>query len=94
MNDKNEIVGYDVDIAQKLGAMLGVPVELVTVGSPDRVPFVATGKVDIVMGALTRNARPRQGDRLHGADPDRGAERADDRGQALHDLEGSEQAQT
>jgi polar amino acid transport system substrate-binding protein len=54
MNDKNEIVGYDVDIAQKLGAMLGVPVELVTVGSPDRVPFVATGKVDIVMGALTR----------------------------------------
>jgi polar amino acid transport system substrate-binding protein len=54
MSDKNEIVGYDVDIAQKLGAMLGVPVELVTVGSPDRVPFVATGKVDIVMGALTR----------------------------------------
>jgi polar amino acid transport system substrate-binding protein len=54
MNDKNEIVGYDVDIAQKLGAMLGVPAELVTVGSPDRVPFVATGKVDIVMGALTR----------------------------------------
>ncbi len=54
MDDKNQIVGYDVDIAQKLGAMLGVPVELVTVGSPDRVPFVATGKVDIVMGALTR----------------------------------------
>jgi polar amino acid transport system substrate-binding protein len=46
MNDKNEIVGYDVDIAQKLGAMLSVPDE--------RVPFVATGKVDIVMGALTR----------------------------------------
>jgi polar amino acid transport system substrate-binding protein len=55
MDDKNQIVGYDVDIAQKLGDMLGVPVELVTVGSPDRVPFVATGKVDIVMGALTRN---------------------------------------
>lgn len=54
MNDKNEIVGFDVDVAQKLGAMLGMPVELVTVGSPDRVPFVATGKVDLVMGALTR----------------------------------------
>ncbi len=53
-NDKNEMVGYDVDIAQKLGAMLGVPVQLVQVGSPDRVPYVATGKVDIVMGALTR----------------------------------------
>ncbi len=54
LDDKNEIAGYDVDIAQKLGQMLGVPVELVQVGSPDRVPFVATGKVDIVMGALTR----------------------------------------
>ncbi len=54
MDDKNQIVGYDVDIANKLGAMLGVDVQLVTVGSPDRVPFVATGKVDIVMGALTR----------------------------------------
>lgn len=53
-DDKNEIVGYDVDIANRLGKMLGVPVELVKVGSPERVPFVATGKVDIVMGALTR----------------------------------------
>jgi polar amino acid transport system substrate-binding protein len=55
-DDKNEIVGYDVDIAQRLGNMLGVEVELVKVGSPERVPFVATGKVDIVMGALTRTA--------------------------------------
>lgn len=54
LDDRNEIVGYDVEIAQKLAQMLGVPVELVRLGSPDRVPFVATGKVDIVMGALTR----------------------------------------
>ena len=53
-NDKNEIVGFDVDVAKKLADMLGVQLEVVKVGSPDRVPFVASGKVDIVMGALTR----------------------------------------
>ena len=25
------------------------------VGSPDRIPFVSTGKIDYVMGAMTRN---------------------------------------
>lgn len=53
-NDKNEIVGFDVDVSKKLADMLGVQLEVVKVGSPDRVPFVASGKVDIVMGALTR----------------------------------------
>ena len=54
-NDKNELVGFDADIMAKLAEMLGVKLELVKVGSPDRIPFVATGKIDIVMGALTRN---------------------------------------
>lgn len=53
-NDKNEIEGFDVDIANKLGQMLGVDVSLVQVNSADRVPFLATGKADIVLGALTR----------------------------------------
>ena len=54
-NDKNDLVGFDADIMAKLAEMLGVKLELVKVGSPDRIPFVATGKIDIVMGALTRN---------------------------------------
>ena len=54
-NEKNELVGFDADIMAKLADMLGVKLELVKVGSPDRIPFVATGKIDIVMGALTRN---------------------------------------
>jgi polar amino acid transport system substrate-binding protein len=53
-DDKNEIAGFDVDMAKKLGVMLGVDVQVVPVGSPDRVPFVASGKVDAVMGAMTR----------------------------------------
>ena len=54
-NEKNELVGFDADIGKKLAEMLGVKLELVKVGSPDRIPFVSTGKIDIVMGAMTRN---------------------------------------
>ena len=54
-NEKNELVGFDPDIGKKLADMLGVKLELVKVGSPDRIPFVSTGKIDIVMGAMTRN---------------------------------------
>ena len=54
-DDQNNIVGFDPDIGAKLAEMLGVELELVKVGSPDRIPFVSTGKIDIVMGAMTRN---------------------------------------
>jgi len=54
-DEKNEIVGFDVDYSQRLADMLGVKLEVVQVGSPDRIPFVASGKIDIVMGAMTRN---------------------------------------
>ena len=54
-DEKNNLVGFDPDIGAKLAEMLGVKLELVKVGSPDRIPFVSTGKIDIVMGALTRN---------------------------------------
>jgi polar amino acid transport system substrate-binding protein len=54
-NEKNEIAGFDVDYATELAKMLGVKLEVVQTGSPDRIPFVATGKIDFVMGAMTRN---------------------------------------
>ncbi|OYU48546.1 MAG: amino acid ABC transporter [Rhizobiales bacterium PAR1] len=54
-DEKNEIVGFDVDFATEIAKMLGVKVEIVQVGSPDRIPFVASGKIDLVMGAMTRN---------------------------------------
>lgn len=55
-NDKNEIDGFDVDIARKLGELLGVKTEIVQVGSPDRIPFVSSGKIDAVLGAMTITA--------------------------------------
>jgi len=54
-NEKNEITGFDVDFATEIAKMLGVKLEVVQVGSPDRIPFVTAGKIDVVMGALTRN---------------------------------------
>lgn len=54
INDKNEIDGFDVDIARRLATMLGTELEIVKVGSPDRIPFVQSGKIDMVMGAMTR----------------------------------------
>ncbi len=56
-DDKNQIVGFDVDLSKKLADMLGVELEIVKVGSPDRIPFVASGKIDYVMGAMTRNPK-------------------------------------
>ncbi len=53
-SDKNELEGFDVDVARELAKMLGAELELVQVGSPDRIPFVASGRIDIVMGAMTR----------------------------------------
>ncbi|MBM3573582.1 MAG: transporter substrate-binding domain-containing protein, partial [Alphaproteobacteria bacterium] len=53
-NDKNQIDGFDVDVAREVAKMLGVELEVVQVGSPDRIPFVASGKIDFVMGAMTR----------------------------------------
>ena len=55
-NDKNEIDGFDVEIARKLGELLGVKTEIVQVGSPDRIPFVSSGKIDAVLGAMTITA--------------------------------------
>ena len=54
-NDKNEIVGFDVDFAGELAKMLGVKLDVVQVGSPDRIPFVVSGKIDMVLGGMTRN---------------------------------------
>lgn len=54
-DDKNQIVGFDVDYANEIAKILGVKLEVVQVGSPDRIPFVASGKIDFVMGAMTRN---------------------------------------
>jgi polar amino acid transport system substrate-binding protein len=55
-NEKNEIDGFEPDVARAVAEKLGVKLTLVAVGSPDRIPFVASDKIDIVMGAMSRSS--------------------------------------
>ncbi len=47
--------GLDVEMAQFIGQKLGVKVELVPVSSPNRVAYLQTKKVDLVISTLGRN---------------------------------------
>ncbi|MEO7243352.1 MAG: transporter substrate-binding domain-containing protein [Variovorax sp.] len=53
-DDKNELVGFDVDVSNRLASMLGVKAVFVIVNASSRVPFVTSGKIDYVMGGMTR----------------------------------------
>lgn len=48
--------GYDVDMATLIAEKLGVKVELVPVTSANRVPYLQTNKVDLVISSLGKNA--------------------------------------
>lgn len=52
---EGEYVGYDVDVAKLIGKDLGVKVELVPVTSKQRIPFLETGKVDLVISSMGAN---------------------------------------
>ena len=48
--------GYDIDTAALLAKEMGVKLELVPVTSTNRIPFLTTGKVDLVISSLGKNA--------------------------------------
>jgi polar amino acid transport system substrate-binding protein len=47
--------GYDIDTAALIAKELGVKLELIPVSSTNRIPFVTTGKADIVISSLGKN---------------------------------------
>ena len=47
--------GLDVDVANLIGAKLGVKVELVPVTSANRIPYLQTRKADLVISTLGKN---------------------------------------
>jgi polar amino acid transport system substrate-binding protein len=49
-------VGYDIDMAKLIGRELGVTVELIPVSSANRIPYLNTKKVDLVISSLGKNA--------------------------------------
>lgn len=48
--------GYDVDMAKLIAGKLGVKLELVPVTSANRIPYLQTNKVDLVISSLGKNA--------------------------------------
>ena len=48
--------GLDIDMANYIGAKLGVPVELVPVTSANRIPYLQTKKAELVISTLGKNA--------------------------------------
>ncbi len=48
--------GYDISMAELIAGKLGVEVELVPVTSANRIPYLQTGKVDIVISSMGKNA--------------------------------------
>lgn len=47
--------GYDIDVANLIGEKLGVKVELTPVTSANRIPYLQTNKVDLVVSSLGKN---------------------------------------
>lgn len=50
-----EYEGYDVDVAMLIAKDLGVELELVPVTSKQRIPFLETNKVDLVISSMGAN---------------------------------------
>lgn len=48
--------GYDIDVANLIGRELKLKVELIPVSSTNRVPYLTTGKADLVISSLGKNA--------------------------------------
>ncbi len=52
---EGEYVGYDVDMAKLVAKDLGVELELVPVTSKQRIPFLETDRVDLVISSMGAN---------------------------------------
>lgn len=52
-DDKLEMAGYDVEVARLLATDLGVPLQVVEITGPNRVPFLVTGKADLVVSTFS-----------------------------------------
>jgi polar amino acid transport system substrate-binding protein len=50
-------IGYDIDMARLIASKLGVKTELVPVTSTNRIPYLTTGKVDLVISSLGKNPK-------------------------------------
>ncbi len=55
-NSNGDWEGFDIEIGKAIANKLGVEVEWVPTETPQRVPFLVSDRIDISLGALTRNS--------------------------------------
>lgn len=53
-DEKGNPQGYDVDLANELAKSLGAKLTIIDVNSANRIPYLETGKADVVIGDFTR----------------------------------------
>ncbi len=51
---KNEPTGFDVEIAKRMAEALGAKLTIVEVLAANRIPYLLSGRVDVVIGAFSR----------------------------------------
>ncbi|MDR3524733.1 MAG: transporter substrate-binding domain-containing protein [Acetobacteraceae bacterium] len=52
VNANQEPDGYDADVAKLMGKYLGVKVNLIPLTGPNRIPYLVTGKVDLLIATF------------------------------------------
>ena len=60
LDSNNQLVGYDIDIANKLAQSLGVKADYTQTDVAGRVTVLQSGKADIVVGSFTRTPKRSQ----------------------------------
>ena len=53
VDENGNYAGYDIELAERLGQDLGVEIEYVSTEAANRVEYLETGKVDIVLANFT-----------------------------------------
>ena len=56
LDPSGELIGYDIDMARLVAEDLGVDLEVVYASGTSRVPFLTSGRVDIIISNLGKNA--------------------------------------
>ncbi|MGH6859421.1 MAG: transporter substrate-binding domain-containing protein [Phyllobacterium sp.] len=67
MNESNQPDGYDADVAKLLAKEMGVPVTIVPVTGPNRIPYLLSGQVDILVASL--GITPERAEKVAFSDP-------------------------
>ncbi|MEM3658655.1 MAG: transporter substrate-binding domain-containing protein [Candidatus Hadarchaeum sp.] len=55
-DENNQPVGFDVDLSRLIAEALGVRLEIVPVLAANRIPYLVTDQVDMVVGTFSRTA--------------------------------------